>query len=133
MISKSLLLSLGAIAALLSACAPLVPYGQPYPGQNPQAPAPGSAEAEAREIARQEAIRRAEADNPAPPIEKKIDPTPSDPVKPGYPRAIPIPGKAGYVFNPFTNNPVDVRGIPSGTLVEDPQDPNGSKHRFRVP
>ena len=73
------------------------------------------------------------SNNPAPPIEKKIEPSPDGSVKAGYPRAIPIPGKEGYVFNPHTNNPVDVRGIPSGTLVEDPQDPNGSKHRFRVP
>jgi hypothetical protein len=130
--SKFLLSSIGAIVALLSACAPLIPYGQLNP-PNSQNPAPGSAEAQAREIARQDAIRRAEANNPAPPIEKPMEPTPNGPVKPGYPRAIPIPGKEGYVFNPHTNNPVDVRGIPSGTLVEDPQDPNGSKHRFRVP
>ena len=43
-----------------------------------------------------------------------------------------IPGKEGFVFNPYTNNPVDVRGIPSGTLVRDPQDPN-KDHKFRVP
>ena len=49
-----------------------------------------------------------------------------------YRRAILIPGKEGFVFNPFTNNPVDVRGIPSGTLVRDPQDPN-TEHKFRVP
>ncbi len=53
--------------------------------------------------------------------------------RPDYKVGLPIPGKPGFIFNPFTNNPVDVRGIPSGTLVEDPQDPNGSKHRFRVP
>ena len=49
-----------------------------------------------------------------------------------YRRAILIPGKEGFVFNPFTNNPVDVRGIPSGTKVRDPQDPN-KEHIFRVP
>ncbi len=132
--SKFLLFSIGAIVALLSACAPLIPYDRPlFPGPNSQNPALGSAEEQAREVARQEAIRRDEANNPAPPIEKKIEPSPDGSVKAGYPRAIPIPGKEGYVFNPHTNNPVDVRGIPSGTLVEDPQDPNGSKHRFRVP
>jgi hypothetical protein len=54
------------------------------------------------------------------------------PPKPNYPYALPIPGKDGFVFNPYTNNPVDVRGIPSGTLVRDPQDSNGD-HKFRVP
>ena len=54
------------------------------------------------------------------------------PQKPNYPYALAIPGKDGFVFNPYTNNPVDVRGIPSGTLVRDPQDPNAD-HKFRVP
>ena len=46
--------------------------------------------------------------------------------------AVPIPGKEGFVFNPFTNDPVDVRAIPPGTLVRDPNDPNPD-HKFRVP
>lgn len=50
-----------------------------------------------------------------------------------YQTARKIPGKAGYVFNPWTMEPVDVRGIPSGSLVQDPNDPNKSIHRFRVP
>lgn len=56
----------------------------------------------------------------------------TDPNDSGHPYATKIPGKEGFVFNPFTNNPVDVRGIPSGTLVRDPQDPDES-HKFRVP
>lgn len=51
---------------------------------------------------------------------------------PKTPVAIAIPGKPGFVFNPYTNHPVDVRGIPSKTLVRDPQDPDKS-HKFRVP
>lgn len=50
-----------------------------------------------------------------------------------YQTARKIPGKSGYVFNPWTMEPVDVRGIPSGSLVQDPNDPNKSIHRFRVP
>jgi len=112
----------------------------PYQMQSPQAPGQtgpggvvGSAEAQAREEARREAARREAADRPSQPkpVAPKPDPKP-DP-KPGHPRAIPIPGKEGYVFNPFTNNPVDVRGIPSGTLVQDPQDADRAKHSFRVP
>lgn len=61
-------------------------------------------------------------DNPAP-----VNPTPTT-----YQYASKVPGKAGYVFNPFTQNQVDVRGIPSGTLVRDPNDSNPA-HKFRVP
>jgi len=50
-----------------------------------------------------------------------------------YQTARKIPGRSGYVFNPWTMEPVDVGGIPSGSLVQDPNDPNKSIHRFRVP
>ncbi|MFT5905089.1 MAG: hypothetical protein ACI9E1_000679 [Cryomorphaceae bacterium] len=43
-----------------------------------------------------------------------------------------VPGKPGFVFNPFTNGMVDLRGIPAGTKVRDPSDPNPD-HIFRVP
>jgi hypothetical protein len=66
-------------------------------------------------------------DKPAPP---KIDkPTPP---KTTYRTAKEIVGKPGYVYNPWTNKAVDIRGIPSGELVVDPQDPNPN-HKFRVP
>ncbi len=68
----------------------------------------------------------------------EVDPTsaitPTDKPKPktGYPFATPVPGKEGFVFNPYTNNRVDVRDIPRGTLVRDPHDADPS-HKFRVP
>lgn len=43
-----------------------------------------------------------------------------------------IPGKPGFVFNPWTKKAVDVRGLKSGTLIRDPADPN-PEHTFRVP
>lgn len=49
-----------------------------------------------------------------------------------YPYATNVPGKQGFVFNPYTKNQVDVRGIPQGTLVRDPND-NDKTHKFRVP
>jgi hypothetical protein len=51
---------------------------------------------------------------------------------PNYPVAVAIPGKPGFVFNPYTNGVVDVRDIPSKALVKDPQDPDKS-HIFRLP
>ncbi|MGJ8673213.1 hypothetical protein [Rubritalea sp.] len=48
------------------------------------------------------------------------------------PIAEPVPGRAGYVINPFTGNIVDVRGLSAGILVRDPQDPEKA-NSFRVP
>ena len=57
---------------------------------------------------------------------------PALPTISSYPVALPIPGKPGYVYNPYNNNPVYVQGIPSGKTVLDPKDPN-SEHKFRLP
>jgi len=56
--------------------------------------------------------------------------TPATPTT--YKYATKVEGKDGFVHNPFTQNQVDVRGIPSGTLVRDPHDANPA-HKFRVP
>lgn len=48
------------------------------------------------------------------------------------PTAAPVPGRPGFCFTPFTYNIVDVRGIPPGTLVKDPMDPNSARV-FRAP
>jgi len=51
----------------------------------------------------------------------------------GYPMAIPVPDKPGFVFSPYNNMVVDVRDIPSGTLVMDPTYPAAEKKIFRLP
>ncbi len=61
------------------------------------------------------------------PQEAKPDVNPTGP-----PTAVKIPGKPGFVYNPFNKNEVDVDGIPPGTKVRDPFDPDQS-HIFRVP
>lgn len=60
---------------------------------------------------------------PDKPAEKGID----------YAFANPVPGKEGFVFSPYNNKIVDVRGIPSGKLVGDPTYPDSEKKYFRVP
>lgn len=50
-----------------------------------------------------------------------------------HPVAASVPGKPGYVFSPYNNKVVDVRNIPSGTLVSDPSYPREDKKHFRVP
>jgi hypothetical protein len=60
---------------------------------------------------------------PDKPVEKRGD----------YAFANPVPGKEGFVFSPYNNKLVDVRDIPSGTLVQDPTYPASEKKYFRVP
>jgi hypothetical protein len=63
------------------------------------------------------------------------NPTPPAPVerRPDYPVANKVPGKDGFVFSPYNNKVVDVRDIPTGTLVQDPTYPASEKKYFRVP
>jgi hypothetical protein len=49
------------------------------------------------------------------------------------PTANAVPGKPGFVFSPYTNQIVDVRDIPQGILVADPNFPAEEKKFFRVP
>ena len=44
-----------------------------------------------------------------------------------------VPGKPGFVLSPFNNKIIDVRDIPSGTLVADPTYPPSERKYFRVP
>jgi len=50
-----------------------------------------------------------------------------------YPIGLSVPNRPGYALNPFTQNPVDIRGIPPGSLVMDPVDPAKADHKFRTP
>ena len=72
------------------------------------------------------------------PKEKPENTTLTPPEKPAekrgdYAFANPVPGKEGFVFSPYNNKLVDVRDIPSGTLVQDPTYPASEKKYFRVP
>jgi len=64
----------------------------------------------------------------------KEGPKPQAPEKrPEYPVANKAPGKEGFVLSPYNNKIVDVRDIPSGTLVQDPTYTGAGKGYFRVP
>lgn len=56
-----------------------------------------------------------------------------EPKRTDYAFANKVPGKEGFVFSPYNNKVVDVRDIPSGTLVQDPTYPAAEKKYFRVP
>lgn len=49
-----------------------------------------------------------------------------------HPFGVVLPGKPGYILNPYTNTVVDVRGLRAATLVRDPRDPVRNRV-FRVP
>ena len=61
------------------------------------------------------------------PIEKAIEPNLTTP-----PTAKFLESRPGFLFNPYTGNIVDVRGLASGLLVRDPEDPDKA-HTFYVP
>jgi hypothetical protein len=70
------------------------------------------------------------------------DPTPlrpdPQPPAPGprsdsFPVAKPVPGKEGFVFSPFNNHLIDIKGFKSGTLVSDPRFQLSERKFFRVP
>jgi hypothetical protein len=69
--------------------------------------------------------------------EPEPEPEPEPPVgkPPAGPRpvAIPVPGKEGFVFSPYNNKVIDVKGFAPGTLVADPTYPMSERKFFRVP
>lgn len=156
MISIKHLSGLSAVGLFLASCAPVPPgNGGQHPPINPnnvpeapvvltpqqEAEAKAAAERKrAREKKRREAAEAAKnggtGTTATPTTSGGGTPTPPAPTtttnKPKYKTAVSIPGKPGYVYNPWTNKAVDVRAVPSGELVRDPHDPNQS-HIFRVP
>ena len=65
-------------------------------------------------------------------VEENPEPAPTG-TKGDYPTATPVPDKPGFVFSPYNNKVVDIRDIPSGTLVADPHFPASDKKYFRAP
>lgn len=156
MFSLKQLIGLVLTSLLFVSCAPFPPENGPG-GSNPnvknvpdatKVEKPKTPEELAKEEARRKArikankeaaARRAALKKKKEAEEKAKTVTPpevakKDPVKPKskYRTAVPIPGKPGFVFNPWTNKAVDVRGVPGGMLVRDPNDGNPD-HKFRVP
>ena len=66
-------------------------------------------------------------------------------ITPQYRYAVPVPGRKGWVYNPYTNRPIDVRGVEPGRLIYDERDPENRNadgtlkpvpdmpNKFRVP
>ncbi|MCX6864691.1 MAG: hypothetical protein NTV46_00480, partial [Verrucomicrobia bacterium] len=56
-----------------------------------------------------------------------------EPVPGNYPVAATVDGRPGFVASPFNGKIIDVRDVPSGTLVADPTFPASEKKYFRIP
>lgn len=140
---SNLLISLPVIGSLaLASCYPLPDGPRPRGArQNPQEETVTSQDQQKiqeqrdRMKEREEQNKQEAADTPR---ERAPDPgvTPPKPAEKktsDYAFANPVPGKEGFVFSPYNQKLVDVRDIPSGTLVQDPTYPASEKKYFRVP
>lgn len=85
---------------------------------------------EQEKLAQEKIAENSDTTTSTPPTENT---TPSVETKREYTVANKVPGKEGFVFSPYNNKVVDVRDIPSGTLVQDPTYPPAEKKYFRVP
>jgi hypothetical protein len=147
--SRILTGSATALCVLLASC---YPYQETprhkKPSQGPQKTATEQAKLKEEELKKQqeEALKNAQqtagGEATTPPADPNAQNTPqpnqqqTPPVEPkrtDYPFANKVPGKEGFVFSPYNNKVVDVRDIPSGTLVQDPTYPASEKKYFRVP
>jgi hypothetical protein len=135
---------------MFSSCVPYDEYGRriyppKQPGQKSNVTDPKQQEIEAKreEMRKKEELRKKELGITEDTIKETPDgttggtgttemPKPTTPPK-NHPVAAAVPGKPGFVFSPFNNKVVDVRGIASDTLVADPQYPAADKKHFRVP
>jgi len=129
-----LLLCLG---LFFTSCSPYIIQPYPSTAQNPavvrpvtQQPSPQSVVTNPNQTVSSPGQKEQRQIEQYPPTTSGIS-APQIPEKP-VPTASRIPGKPGWVYNPYNNNPVLVEGIPSGKKVRDQQDPDES-HVFRIP
>lgn len=66
------------------------------------------------------------------------DPTPPPPRPPrqessSIPVARKVPGREGFVFSPYNNKLIDVKGFPKGSKVRDPHYAASENKFFKVP
>ena len=151
-LSKNMLMPMG-LALLVGACSPYYPPHPNDPAAQPKkAPNQQTLTPEQQRLLEQSRAGQPiqpSADSGLAPSGPTVTPgsstgltTPSTPIAPptnvtapkkvNYPTAASVPGKDGFVFNPYTHNIVDVKGIPSGKLCRDPEDADPT-HKYRVP
>lgn len=86
------------------------------------------------DLAKKDEEKKTETETPAGPSQTTGTPKPpTEEKRTDYAFANKVPGKEGFVFSPYNNKVVDVRDIPTGTLVQDPTYTGAGKGYFRVP
>ncbi|MCW1884678.1 hypothetical protein OKA04_08050 [Luteolibacter flavescens] len=115
----------GILAISSLACQPKEDYTSPSASQTPEE----SAEAAATTAPAATDGEKKDAPDSEP---TKAEERTEDPEK-KIPVAEPLADQPGYVKSPFSGQIIDVRGIPTGTLVADPTFPLAEKKHFRVP
>ncbi len=114
-------------------------YGAGGPGQQYAAPAPGTLDELQAQRGRQQAGEvKPEPRNTLPPArdpDPELTPVPTPPRQEAssVPVARKVPGRDGFVFSPYNNKMIDVKGFPKGTKVLDPHYDPSEKKYFRVP
>ena len=116
-------------------------YGEAGPGVRQPAPAPGTLD----ELQAQR-DRGGNVETKPPAAEPKRDalppardpdpepaPTPPRQEASSIPVARKVPGRDGFVFSPYNNKMIDVKGFPKGMKVLDPHFDPSEKKYFRVP
>ena len=133
----SILPAFAALAAItLSSCYVLPDPPPQNPEKKPDATLTDKEQQEIkaqRDKKKEEDALKQKAEDPGAPTNPDATAPTSPKPKSSAPTAQPVPGKEGYVFSPFNQKIVDVREIPSGTLVADPTYPASEKKHFRVP
>jgi len=146
MIERKLIFVACIAGTLIASCTPFPENKRPVPPQGPNGTVPGTVSdleqqklKEERAKAKKEADRQAAAKAEKERMASDTGTTQPDaggtpaPEKPDYEYATPVPGKTGFVLSPYNGKIIDVRDIPSGTLVQDPTYPASEKKYFRVP
>lgn len=140
----SIIATLGCV--LLASCYPYDESKQQKPNQNPKQKTVTTAEQQKIQEQRDQLKAKDEAKKKEEELKNQVventgtttptNNTPKPPIedkRTDYAVANKVPGKEGYVFSPYNNKLVDVRDIPSGTLVQDPTYTGAGKGYFRVP
>ncbi|WP_379713743.1 hypothetical protein [Haloferula chungangensis] len=117
-----------------------VRYGSAGSGAQQQAPVPGTLD-ELKAQREQEELEKAKppvtSSKPAekPKTQSAPAPAPAAPRQEAtsVPVARKVPGREGFVFSPYNNKMIDVKGFPKGTKVRDPQYDASENKFFRVP
>lgn len=114
-------------------------YGAGGPGGQEEAPAPGTldelkAKKERGELdGKPPTTRTNPVDKPTTQVTPPATPKPPRQETAGVPVARKVPGREGFVFSPYNNKMIDVKGFPKGTKVRDPHYNQSENKFFRVP